>query len=725
MCSSIDRNRLRCCALLTAVMVSVSVCAQHKSNRHADDGAHELQEVVVTGTGTRHLLKDAPVETQVITRRMLEGYGGKSLSDILSGLTASFDFNEGDMGSQMQMNGLGNNYILILIDGKRIHGDVGGENDLGLIDPHNIEKIEIVRGAHSALYGSDAIAGVINIITRNHSNEGLLLENTTRYGSHNDFRQHNGIGFSVGKLQSYTNFQLQHTDGWQNSRYEWAEGHMFDDSRNKTANEYTNLQIAERLTYTPSKAVELYASGSYYWKRLYRPKGQGHSFDTNFYDLVYNNNSASIGGKYKISKTDYITADVDWSQHAYYHTVISDTYVGDGFNRDGEFVFNYPYFHGQSILQSDQQRLLAQAKGVFRLSAENNLSAGLEYRYDYLNAPLRVEGKSADDWTMAIYVQDEYAPVKWLNITAGLRLNENRSFGFRATPKLNVMFSVDDFRFRLGWGQGFKTPTPKEQAYKYLRSMGSKLYYYMGNDNLKAQSSNNWSANAEYRNDRFSVSVTGYVNVLDNMITLVTMSKNDLPADILTEYWDLDPVARKYQNMDDATTKGIDVTLSYNVNKYMTVGATYSYLDTDANKFDTDKECMTKVVIDGMAHHRATVFANYSRSVSDCYKLGFGIYGRMSTKRYYQNDGNGKGYNVWRLTTSHDFGKGKEMKYRIEAGIDNIFNYRDTTPHGQHLGTTTSGRTLYATFTVKFNSGKSLNIKTSNKILKQENNEED
>ena len=128
-----------------------------------------LQEVVVTGTGTRHLMKDAPVQTEVITNKMLSQYGGKSLEDILAGLTASFAFNEGDMGSQMQLNGLGNNYILILIDGKRIHGDVGGENDLSLIDPHNIEKIEIVKGAQSALYGSDAMAGVINIITKKHT----------------------------------------------------------------------------------------------------------------------------------------------------------------------------------------------------------------------------------------------------------------------------------------------------------------------------------------------------------------------------------------------------------------------------------------------------------------------------------------------------------------------------------------------------------------------------
>ena len=100
-----------------------------------------IPEVVVTGTGTQHLLKNAPVQTEVISHKMLQQYGGRSLEDILSGLTASFAFNEDDMGSQMQLNGLGNNYILILIDGKRIHGDVGGENDLKMIDPATIEKI--------------------------------------------------------------------------------------------------------------------------------------------------------------------------------------------------------------------------------------------------------------------------------------------------------------------------------------------------------------------------------------------------------------------------------------------------------------------------------------------------------------------------------------------------------------------------------------------------------
>ena len=181
-----------------------------------------LQEVVVTGTGTQHLLRTAPVQTEVITRRDLEQYGGRSIEEILGGLSASFDFSEDDMGSQMQMNGLGNSYILLLVDGKRLHGDNGGENDLGQIDPARIERIEIVKGAASALYGSDAIAGVINIITRRQESN-LQIENDTRGGSYGDLRQHNGVGLSIGPVRSFTNFHFRRTDGWRNFEMEAPE----------------------------------------------------------------------------------------------------------------------------------------------------------------------------------------------------------------------------------------------------------------------------------------------------------------------------------------------------------------------------------------------------------------------------------------------------------------------------------------------------------------------
>ena len=699
-----------------------------------------LQEVVVTGTGTQHLLKDAPVQTEVITQKMLRNYGGKSLEDILAGLTASFAFAEGDMGSQMQLNGLGNNYILILIDGKRIHGDVGGENDLGLIDPHNIEKIEIVKGAQSALYGSDAMAGVINIITKKHTEKGIFADNSTRYGSHNDLRQHNNVAFNIDKLSSQTNFQLQRNDGWQNTAEEFAEATVLTDSKNKTVNKFKNWQLAERLTFHPSPLTELYAEGTYYKKNICRPQDGTHpSCDVYTYDLRYNNASASIGGKWSLTpgpspkgEGNVITLDIDWNKHAYYYDYTKGTYeymllkgeeYGD-LNGEWYSVLMKP---GQSKLQSDQQRVMAQLKGIFYLPYENTLNAGAEYRYDYLKAPERTETGTASDRTAALYVQDEFNMLKWFNLTAGLRLVDNRSFGVRLTPKVSTMFSAGDFRFRLGWSQGFKTPTVKELHYRYLHVMGSSTFFNIGNTSLSPQTSNYYSANAEYRGRKLTASVTGYLNKLDNMIALVNVPVGEIPAGITTAYLgdgSSNVQARMYKNMDDARTSGLDVTLSYKVMTGLTLNAAYSYLDTKAHLYDASHNRMNTVVIDGTAHHKWNASAMYSHTFSPSYALGISLTGRGSSTRYYENNGNGKAFQIWRINTTHDIGKRNRMlAYRLELGIDNIFNYIDRTMRPYHLGNNTSGTTVYATFSIKFNYGK--RVKQQYLSTKQKNNDDE
>ncbi|MBO7069196.1 MAG: TonB-dependent receptor [Bacteroidaceae bacterium] len=708
----------------------------------AQNGEKEvsMKELVVTATGTQHTLKDVPVQTEVINRKMLDSFGGKSIEEILSSLTASFAFAEGDMGSQMQLGGLGNSYILVLVDGKRLHGDVGGENDLGLIDPQNIERIEIVKGAQSALYGSDAMAGVINIITKKHTAKGFYADNSTKYGMHNDLRQHNTFAFNIGKVGSQTNFQMQRNDGWQNTSEEFAEGIVLTDSRNKTVNAFRNWQLVERLTYRPLNNLELYAEGSYYKKHICRPQDGTHpSCDVYTYNLRYNNASASVGGKWVLgneaddAKRNYLSFDADWNKHAYYYDYTVGTYEnvllkGEEYgDLNGEW---YPVLMkpGQSKLQSDQQRVMGLVKGVFYLPFENTLNTGVEYRYDYLNAPDRTENGSAGDWTSALYVQDEFNKLGWFNLTAGLRLVGNRNFGVRLTPKVSAMFSAGDFRFRLGWSQGFKTPTVKELHYRYLHVMGSSTFFNIGNVELNPQTNNYYSANIEYRGRKFTASVTGYLNKLDNMIALVNVPVGEIPTGITTAYLgdgSGNVQARMYKNMDDARTYGVDVTLSYQVVKDLTLTSAYSWLNTEANMYDSSKDRMNSVTIDGTAHHKWSASAMYSHSFSSIYKLGINLSTRGSSTRFYQNNGNGKPYQIWRINTTHDFGRaGKMLAYRLELGVDNIFNYVDRTMHPYHLGNNTAGTTVYGTFGIKFNYGK----RVKNNILltkKQITNEED
>ena len=697
--------------MIPAILFSAVLMAQ------TDDLSRQLDEVVVTATGTPHTLKDVPVQTEIISRRQIEQLGAATFEDILSQLCPGFDFNAGDMGSQMTLNGLGNNYILIMIDGKRLNGDNGGENDLGRIDPHNIDHIEIVKGAGSALYGSDAMAGVINIITRHHDDEAIYVENTTRAASYNDLRQHNSIGFSIGKFTSLTTFQIQHTDGWQNTSEEdpaQTEYHIYD-SRNKTVNMYTNGQLGERITFTPTDRLSFEADGYLYRKRIFRPTNGRHpSCDVNTFDMKYRDAGASLGSEYKLNGSDRITLDVSWDRHAYYYHY-TDTTLEEGYDPNGNYTPYFPYFPDQEHLQSDQQRTMAELKGIFTLPYGNLLSAGAEYRFDYLHAPMRVRNGVADDWTAALYLQDEYTGVNWLNITAGVRLIDNKAFGFHATPKVSAMFKMADLRIRTGWSRGFKSPTPKEQGYHYLRTMGATTFFYMGNPDLKPQTSDYISAGVEFSHGGFSASVTGYRNVLDNMITLINVPLSQIPAGSAPEYMgdgSGQVTPRMYMNMEDARTMGIDASLTWRVTSDVTLGASYSWLDTKAHVYDSKHDRLKEVTIDGMAHHKGNVYGTWQHRFNEAYRLGIGLYGRASSTRYYENNGNGKPYQIWKLSSTHDLGRSRNgLTWRLEAGIDNILDYKETTPHGLHYGTTTPGRTLYCTLSLKFSKGKKMNTK--------------
>lgn len=694
-------KRMRQIWLAGLVLLSLSAEVSAQSNVAMQDS---IPEIVVTGTGTEHYLKDAPVQTEVISRKMLDSYAGATLEDILSGLCASFDFSAGDMGANMQLGGLGNGYILILVDGKKMHGDVGGQNNLGLIDPARIERIEIVKGAASALYGSDAIAGVVNIILKKHR-ENILIENTSRGGSYGGFRQSNTVQFKVGKFTSSTNFQLKHSDGWQNTTYEDPNRYEYPitNSINKTVNRYTDWQVAQRFDYQATKDLSLYADGSFYRKRIYRPCGVP---DYKTYDFLYRNSSVATGGKLKLKNSNSIMLDVNYDSHAYYYMYTRETWDKE-YDDSGKEI-SFPYFPGDKGLQSDQSRLLLQLKGIFNLPYFNRLSVGTDTEINWLDAPRRLDEKDqVSDYTTSFYAQDEWTPIERLNITAGGRLTVNQNFGVRITPKVSALYKLGAFNLRATYSEGFKTPTLKELHYRYIRQM-SIISLNLGNTELDPQTSRYVSGGLEYNGTRFSINVTGYCNWVDNMITLVTIPLSQAPGDLVVTY---DPArVRQYQNMDDARTYGVDVNAKWTPVQSLTLTGGYSYLDTEANQYDEEDQVMKHVIIDGMAHHRATVSAIWTHAWRRSnYRLGIGVYGRIQSKRYYQDDGNGKAYNLWRLNTRHQFKLGKRWNAEVNAGIDNIFNYYETTYHSLNYGTTTAGRTFYGSLMIQFGQKKTKN----------------
>lgn len=664
--------------------------------------------VVTTGTGTAHYIGSAPVQTEVLTGEALRSYSGRSLDDLLAGLSPSFDFAQSDMGSGMTLNGLGNSYILVLVDGRRMHGDTGGQNDLGRIDPAEIERIEIVKGASSSLYGSDAIAGVVNIVTRKHRDIPFGVENTTRIGSHLDIRQHNAVEFKAGRLSSRTTFTAQHTDGWQNTRKELYRDSLYTQSTTQTVSRYTNARAEEELRLALGR-WELYAAGMFYYKKLYHTPGapRWRSFD-----LFYRDQSYRAGAKFAPSGRTTLSFDLSFDRHAYYYAYYNN-YI-DEYSRieklwNGELIrvpIHTVYYPGDHSLESDQRRWLAQFKGVFDLGSKNRFTAGAEWQRDALVAPHRMLRDSESAYTLSAYVQDEWDPAPSFNLTGGVRLVGHKEFGVTATPKLSALWKLGPVNLRATYANGFKTPTIKELYYFYERTVMSKVRLYIGNEALRPQRSHYYSGGAEWRSRFVTASATGYYNRVRDMIAQVAVPIP--PGFAGDEGSDLDG-AMQYVNMERAEIKGIDLLVTLRPGGGVTLGGGYSYVDARGDVVDEEASeeaghtVVERRILDGTAFHRGNVNVSWKLDRPG-YGLTVNLFGKIQSKRHYKEYGDAPGFSIWRLTTTHRLVDRKRWRLEAALGVDNLFDYVERHPYGVNYGSTTPGRTLFGSATLRFGS---------------------
>ncbi len=531
-----------------------SVREQVKSNR--EDLIFQLKalpvhlnQVVITGTGTHHRLKDSPVPIEVISGSELRKAGLVKLDDVLRMQNPSFNFSTTAMGDYTTMNGLQNDYVLILVDGKKLAGDISGNTDLRRIDMNRVKRIEILKGAASALYGSEAMGGVINIITEE-PKENLLLLSHTRIAEKGQFTQNLSADVNAGKFSSHTSYQRLQAGGWQVSPYETDD----DDSRGyvettkQASNRFRSDVFNQKFSFAPVKNLEVYAEGSYYQRHVYRP------VTAYAYDMDYQDYTLGIGAKYLLNKRSCISLDLYNDNYENEYDYIKDS----GKKKEGDKILNLRqhYYNGN-------------LKGVFTLGRFNKLSAGLEFREDRLKSPDAgiEETKGADTW--ALYAQDELKLFGKLQIVAGLRYTHHEEFGDRLSPKASVMMSVGDFNFRVNYASGFRAPDMKQLYYKKIK--GSTLS--IGNPDLGPETSNYYSANIEYVNQRFNVSVSGYINKVDDLISTkkVDLEPGDKADGIKTR--------KLYVNLNDATLKGAEVNLSAYFGAGFSLTGGYSYCD--------------------------------------------------------------------------------------------------------------------------------------------------
>lgn len=647
-----------------------------------------ISPVVITGTGTHHKIDNVPVQTEIITKNDISELSGKNVEEILSGISSSIDYTTSSMGTNIKINGLGKDYVLVLINGKRLTGGVGGYADLSRINSEDIEQIEIVKGASSTLYGSDAIAGVINIITKK-TKKAFAISNSTRIGAYGNIKQLNSLSFTRGNLSGRTTINYKQKDGYQlnNMKYnnKWESNHdlpFLVETYYRPVNKSKAYTVSQAFDYKVNKRLDLNAKLSWYEKTLYFPfKAQMHNY-------YYNDRNISLGGKYKLKNKNYIEFSADLDNYLYYTKYpykYNETYI------TSDDVVKVTYYPGDRFKNSDHTNINSQLKAVFNLNSKNKLSIGTEVMGEYLEAEYRLNTPKVNAYTYSLYAQDEVKINKDLNLVAGIRMIYHEKSGFMATPKLTLMYKMPKFTHRLTYSKGFKSPTLKELYYYYESNRMGMYRLYLGNADLKPQKSDYYSISTEYKNKKFRSGINIYVNRINDKIDYKI-----IPTSYSNRRRGIEETKMRY-NIDDARNMGIDWHFSYSLFKQLSLNGGYSYVDA--------QNLTQNIRLNGISEHSATFKSTWTKRWNS-YKLNITLAGVYKSDRFYLEEDEKKSYadpyQLWKITTNISTLKFRNYKIKLTAGVDNIFNYVDDRPYGSHYGTLNPGRTVFAGLSIDF-----------------------
>lgn len=641
----------------------------------------ELNPVVVTGTGTHQRLKNTPAPVSVITANEIKRAGITDFQEALTMMVPSLSFRPNAMGSYLMMNGLSNKHVLILVNGRKVTGDISGNIDLNQIDMTRIKRIEVLNGAASSLYGSDAIGGVINIIT-NTPKDVAAFSSNSRYTRENQFSQGLNLDIAKGKIGSYTSYKYDHSDGWQNSRLTEDDDELIETIAPLSIG-YSSNKLSQKFTYDATDRLSFYADGGYYNRRLERPVTRKDISGGSNYNTAYEGYSWGSGAKYKFGKRDVIQFDYSGNNYA---------------SRYKYLVENSGYLPGQYALSKLQKFHDAELKGIFGFTTNSTTVVGIDYRREVLYRPDADLNKGV--YTASAYGQHEMKLWNRLATVIGIRYDHHEQTGGRFTPKVATMYNIGDFNIRATYAAGFRAPGIDELYYHLFKPMGSRYTISLGNKNLEPEYSNYYSVNTEYRTNRFSVSVTGYLNYVKNMVTSKSTKFKDLTEaeqnKLRQEFPEMEGVptskisVKNYLNFEKATVKGVEINLNAILFSGFTLAGNYIYAYGRGQNHTGEWQNIERSV-----RHTATVTGNYTHSWGN-YTLNLNLNGRLQSKVYYPGDADGDapGYGIWNLNTHHTFDDFRNFVVEPGIGIENIFNKKDNRPLNKNFALYSPGRSV-------------------------------
>lgn len=601
-----------------------------------------LDEVTVTGTRTEKTVAETPVMTRIVPSEVLQRNDFESMIDVLEYNIPGLRFNTDPRGNNIQVQGLENSYILILVDGERLSTTLGGPIDFDRLTTANIKKIEVLKGAASALYGSSAMGMVINIITDipKRPLEGWAK---VRYGKYNDLQLDAGVGMKYKGFYAQTLFNRTSSDGYDLTP---------ETPESFTENPSHHMTIEEKLGWN-NQYSRITVKGSLYWGEVENPWES--TAPTHYRSLT---------------KTLQVNAE-----HAFNDRYkLYGTYAGDFYTR--KTVYDFLYLPDSTNAWSHEQtvRLVDEFKPWDNLVIVKGFEWNGTKNYNKMQYGKEKTIRDMDDANL--FAQADWMITDRLEVIGGFRYTHNSEFGSAFTPKINLMYSPGNFKIRAGYSRGFKTPGLTELYSDF--NMGS-VSHNIGNPDLKAEHSDYFSVSGEYTwQGRLMLTAELYQNTVDNKINSYNVDIEDpKPGELGTEL--------RYENVKGVRIRGAEATATYYPVSALLLRTSYAFCDA------LNKE--TGLQLSGNSKHAmnwsASLHGKLLKHEGAVTLSGRWDSKRISKSRRTETDDSGQevevittrtkpGYTMWKLTAQYTPWTWKYMRLSVTGGVDNLFDFVDT-----------------------------------------------
>ena len=607
----------------------------------------DLEPVVVTASLSPKALKDAPVVTRLITLHDIKITDATNIQDLLTQEIPGLEFGFAmAQETSLNMSGFGGNAVLFLVDGERMAGETMDNTDYNRMNLDNVGRIEIVKGASSALYGSNAVGGVINIISCENL-EPWTANVNSRYNSFgHEWRNGASFSFNTKKWNSQTSFQHTKIDPVDLPKahsseeiaielMKKAQGLPYDES---VLNDDANLSrlygqktynIKERLIWRATEKLTLTGRGGYFFRTSER--------DT--YDYHFNAYSAGLKGRYV------------WNHDRHFELSYAyDQYDKANFLPDGTRTHDHDYSNQQHVAHA----LFSQSFG------KNSLILGADYMHDYLTTYQFIDNTSHAQDNIDGYAQFDWNITDRLNVVGSVRYDYFSASAQKAlTERLAVVYKFPWMTLRANYASGFRAPTLKEMYMHF--DMGNMGYMIIGNADLKPEKSNNINvaiertnriSNSGFIDGRYNFTLMGYCNIFDKRITTIAGP----------EYNGMESAL--YANEEGIKVWGIDVSLGHIWDCGLSFKLNYSWMKETGNVYYSD--------FYQPRSHSMTWRIGYDHRFSRHYALDAALSGRSQGKPQSGRTDVDQGYTIWKLMLQHHLWRG----ICLNTAIDNIFNYK-------------------------------------------------